>query len=106
MAAALVAKSNGDVAEDWEGALQVAMAPVTTAAAFQSTRDVASLIFSTVGGTLVTVFLPAPLLSIFLADKETVDATKIAAIIAAVVANVTDAAGNAVVSFVGGTRQK
>jgi hypothetical protein len=101
---ALLAKSHADVLSTWEGALSVNPSPVPTTGDYQTVGDKANLLFSTGAGTLVTVVLPAPKSSIFLADQETVDFTQIAAIIAAVIAGVVDGSGNAVTTFIGGTR--
>lgn len=102
--AALVAKSNADVLASWEGPLTINGAPVVAAATYQSTRDAATLTFKLVTSDLVKILLPAPQAGIFFADGETVNPAAIAAIIAAVIANVVDESGNAVASFVGGTR--
>lgn len=104
--AALIAKSNANIAEKWEGPLVITAGPATTAAPLQSVGDVAELLFSTASGAAVKVMLPAPSVGIFMADQETVDPTQITAIIAAVLANTVDPAGNVVTAFVAGTRQR
>lgn len=101
--AALAAKSNAGVLLSWEGALTVG-APAPVNAPYPDVQDVALLVYSTAGGTLVKVALPAPQASIFMADGVTVDPAQIGAITAAIIANVVTAGGAAVTAYVGGTR--
>jgi len=102
--AALLAKSNADLANEFEGVLTVNTTPAPVAAALQSVLDAAMLTFSTTSSSLVTVTLPAPIASIFFADGETVDPAQIAAIIAAVVGTVQTVGGSTATAFVSGTR--
>jgi hypothetical protein len=73
---------------------------------YPTTNDSVPLLFETTAGTQVKVTLVAPSSSIFMADGETVDPAMIATLIADVIGNVTDPAGNAVVSYIGGVLQK
>lgn len=78
----------------------------TAAGDYDSAQDKALFIFRSVGGDY-QIAVPAPEADIFLPDKETVNATQadVAAFIAAIQANSTDPAGNAL-TFVKGLRQR
>lgn len=99
------AQSNADVLNDVENTLFVNGAPAPGVATYQSVRDSAKLVFTTAAGNVVTLTVPAPKSSFFLADQETVDPTAAATIIAAALLVLTDEAGNAVTAFQGGFRQ-
>jgi len=72
----LLALSNADVQQDWEGTLGVNATPTPTAANYQSVTQRVTFVFTTTApGVLVEVTLPAPKESIFLADLRTVDLT-------------------------------
>lgn len=101
----LVALSNADVLSSVDNTF-VTGAVSPPGATFQNVADVAILTYTTAGGNLVDITLPAPLASIFLADQVTVDVTKITALNTAVIGTVTDAGGNVVTAYVGGTRQR
>jgi hypothetical protein len=100
----LLAKSNAAIARWWEGASTIP-GGAATAAIYPSTKDAAELVFSTPTGTTVTVTLPAPIASIFLADGETVDPVAIATLITDCLAVLTDGSGTAVTAYVGGIRR-
>lgn len=104
--AGVLACSNADFQQEWEGALSINGAPGPVAAPFQGVRDTAVLQFSTAAGSIVKVAIPAPQASIFLADMETVDPANasIAALVALVLANVVTPGGVALVNFLGGSR--
>lgn len=103
--AALIAVSNADYQSQFEGTEHVNGAPAPISATYQPVGDYVPLVYSTAGGDLVYVTLPSPQAAIFLADQETVNPAAIAAVTAAIVGTVVDAAGNAVVAFVGGVRR-
>lgn len=105
--AAMAAASNGDWTLYWESAPTSNGAPVYLAAAYPTVADRASLLFQCADGTEVALLLPAPRLSDFLADGQTIDPASvlIAALIAAAIAlPFTNAAGSPVVAYTGGTR--
>lgn len=102
--AALEAKSNAAPQAYWEGDLEVTAGPSPVSATFPSTRDGAALVFETASGTLVTVRIPAPVASIFMADGETVDNSQITSIIAQVIADVVTSDGVVITQYVAGRR--
>jgi len=101
----ILAKSTTDALYVWEGALHVNGSPAPPGGTYQSVKDRAVLTFLTAAGGLLTLTIPGPLSSIFLADQETVDPTQLVTLIADVIANVVDVGGNAVVSYVSGIRE-
>lgn len=103
--AAIKAQSNADVLNDTESSLNVNGAPAPTNAVYPSVRDSAKLVFVTALGNTVTLTVPAPVSSLFLADGQTVDPTAAATIITDALAALTDEAGNAVTAYQGGFRQ-
>lgn len=102
---ALLAKSNADYSDVWAGTETIHV-PSPVAAVYESVGDYALLEYSTAAGLVVTLKLPAPKSSIFLADGQTVDAGQITAITNAAILTVSDASGNLVTSFLGGTRRR
>lgn len=88
----------------WEGDLIAPPAPAPISAPYASVKDGAALVFQTASGALVRITVPAPDSGIFMADNETVDPATIAALIAAVIADVVTADGIAVTAFVAGYR--
>lgn len=103
--ASILAQSNADVLNDVESGLSVNGTPAPTAATYPSVRDSAKLLFVTGAGNAVSLTVPAPVASLFLADGQTVDPAAAATIITDALAALTDEAGNAVVAFQGGFRQ-
>jgi hypothetical protein len=102
--AEIAAISNAAVYQAWEGDLVVPATPSPVSAPLQSVRDQATLAFQTGAGSLVRVQVPAPDIGIFQADGETVDPATIAALIAAVIADVVTADGTALTAYVAGFR--
>jgi hypothetical protein len=100
---ALSAKSNASIADYFTGQ-EVVFPPSPIVGSFVSVLDVANLYFQTGGGDLVTLALPAPLASIFMADRVTVDPTTIPAIISAAIGSLVNQSGDPVVTFVNGIR--
>jgi len=100
---AMEAASNGDWSTTWTGVLG-AQAPSVANATYNSVLDAAILSFETAAGNIVTIRVPAPLLSDFGADQQTVDPAdaNVAALIVACLANLADSQGNPVVSYLGG----
>lgn len=101
--AELVAVSNADWLQTWEGDLD-AQVPAPAGGVYADVADTATLLFQTAAGAIVKVTLPAPDASIFLADGETVDPGEITALISQVLASAVTADGTALDSYVGGTR--
>lgn len=100
----LLALSNAAGFDCWEGPPSGPFGSAT-AATYQTVGDYAELVYTDAGGSLVYITLPAPVASIFMADGETVDATAIASLTAAVVGLVLTGSGAAVSAFVGGVRR-
>ena len=80
------AKSNAGVLNEWNGTL-VTTAPSTSAAQYPSVTQQATLVFQCADGTTARIDIPAPVLSIFLSDGVTVDATTITTLIADCIGN-------------------
>ena len=99
---ALLGVSNADWFNEWEGTLNVNLAPAPTAAPYQSVSQRATLVFLCADGTTARVDLVAPQLGIFLADGITVDATMIPAVIAACVGNLLSATLSPATAFLSG----
>jgi hypothetical protein len=99
-------------------ALQSASGPSTTFAqeavypspvtGYDTAEDKAVFVFQTAAGTRHSYAVPGPLTSIFLADLQTVNPANagVIAYVGAVIANVTNAHGDAVAFFVGGVRRR
>ena len=100
--AALIAVSNADWFNEWEGTLNVNLAPSPTVAEYQSVSQQAALVFLCADGTTARVNLLAPQIGIFLSDGITVDATMIPGVIAACVGNLLSATLSPAVSFLSG----
>jgi len=98
--------SNADIALDSEAQLFANPSPSPVNATYPSVSDYARLLFQTTAGTLVQVTIPAPQSSMFLADQFTVDSASVAGLLAALILVGTDLAGNAITSYVGGTRER
>lgn len=87
----------------WQSMLQPAVG-ASTPGTYQTTADTARLLFQTGSGSIIRLTLPAPKVALFLADKITVDPANatVVSIVNAAVGHLSDGAGSAVVSFVGG----
>lgn len=103
--ASIIAASNADQLEAWEGTLVVNGAPAPIAASYQPQSARAALAFMCADGTLVTLLVPAPQVGDFLADGQTIDpaAPAVAALITACIGALTNAAGSPATAFVSGT---
>lgn len=102
---ALLAKSNADYLDEWEGPLNINGSPAPVFADYPAVTQSAVLTFLCGDGSVAKVALPAPQISIFLADGQTVDATQIAGIIAACTGNLVSNTGSAAVSYLSGFLQ-
>lgn len=102
---ALLAKSNADYLEYWEGPLSINGSPAPVNAQYPGVGGQAVLAFVCADGTIAKVALPAPQLGIFLSDGQTVDSTQIAAIIAACTASLISNSGSPATTFVAGFLQ-
>lgn len=104
--AALIAVSNADVHDSWEGADVINGAPAPTAAIYEGVADYVPLTYSDASGNLVYITLVAPQSGIFLPDGETVNPAAIAALSAAIIGTVLTGAGLPATTFIGGTRRR
>lgn len=101
----LLAVSNADVQQDWEGTLSVNSTPTPTAALLQSVTQRVSLVFTTTApGVLVTLILVAPKSAIFLADGRTVDLsnTDVATLAADCIGKLCTEAGDTATALIAG----
>lgn len=98
----LAAHSNAAIIECWEGPDEVyAATPVV--ADYTTVRVTVVLYFrSSVSGSRVNLFLPAPDIGIFLSDGTTVDPTAISDVIAAANAHLLCPDGNLADQYMGG----
>lgn len=105
---AMLACSHADDLEYWEGANVPNGAPTPTVGNYAPATLRANLTFVTGTGSQVTLAIPAPDLSIFLADGQTVDITNasIVALVAVAVTALTDGSGNLATALVSGTLGK
>lgn len=103
--AAIAAISNSAETEHWEGPLVIASSPSPTFATYPSIAQQAVLSFRCADNTIARVAVPAPALSIFLADGITVDASTITTLITACISQLVSNTGSAAVSFIGGSLQ-
>jgi hypothetical protein len=101
---ALLTSSNGDYLSDSEAEVFANASPSPAAAQYQSVTDTAQLWLVTTAGTLVQVTIPAPKLSIFMADQETVNPASVAGIVSQCVGVICDLAGNLVTGYAAGRR--
>lgn len=103
---AILAVSDADMLDWWEGTLNINPSPAPVNSPFNSVKDAALLNFATTGTSLLQVTLPAPKASIFFGDLETVNPASIAALIAAVVGTAKTQTGLTATAFVSGTRRR
>lgn len=78
--AAVLAASNGDYQSWWESAETLNGAPAPVAATYQPLQPMAQLLYLCTDLSVATLNVPAPILGLFLADKETVDPASAAAV--------------------------
>lgn len=104
---AMEACSNGDWSRTWTGPVGI-QPPTLVNAVYNSILDRAVLSMQTASGSIAKLQIPAPKLSCFMADRQTIDVTNpaIAALIAQAIADMTDNAGNPLVSSSGGFYQR
>jgi len=98
----LLAISQADKLNTWEGDLTVNSSPAPGGGTYPGLNQVANLLFLCADGTTAQIRLPAPSLSIMLADGVTVDPTTITTLIADCVGNLQSASGSLAVSFQAG----
>lgn len=103
--AALLACSRADWQQCWESAMDT-HTPAPAGGTYSSVGDRAALQFVCADATTVTLLIPAPSLSIFLADGETVDITSapVVALSSAVIGQLVNAGGSLATDVVGGQR--
>jgi len=98
----LLAVSNADWFNEWEGPLNINLSPSPTVAAYQSVSQRAALTFLCADGTTARVDIVAPKLGIFLADGITVDASTITSLITACVGTLLSATLSPATAFLSG----
>jgi hypothetical protein len=101
---ALLAASNADWTEEWEGDLNQNSSPSPIAADYQPTVLRAVFSFLCADNSQVDIILPAPMVGNFLADEQTIDPSSItaAAVITACIGNLISTTGSPAVSYIGG----
>jgi hypothetical protein len=98
----LLALSNADQLNTWEGNLTVNSSPAPVNAAYPGLQQVANLVFLCADGSTAQIRLPAPKLSIMLSDGVTVDPASIVTLIADCIGNLESPTGSLAVSFLSG----
>jgi len=98
----LLALTNADQLNTWEGDLTVNGSPAPPGGVYSGLQQVANLVFACADGTTAQIRLPAPLASIMLADGVTVDATMIATLIADCIGNLESPTGSLATGFLSG----
>lgn len=98
----MLAVSNADFNDYWEGNLVINTTPTVVNATYQAVTAKALLNFMCADGTSAQIAIPAPKLSIFLADGVTVDATTIPTLIADCIGNLQSPTGSLATAFLGG----
>lgn len=83
--AAILNHSNADFLNEWEGTLNINLAPAPVSAPYPNVSQQARLVYRCADGTNAELVIPAPKLGIFLADGVTVDVTTIPDIQAAAI---------------------
>lgn len=102
---AILAVSNADYFDWWEGDLNTNPGPSPTAAPYQPGVLKAALTFQCTDFSQVVLLVPAPRLGIFLADGETVNAANpnVTLLIAACIGHLESATGAKAASYLAGT---
>ena len=98
----MLAVSNADYNDYWEGDLVINSSPAPTNAEYRAITARALLNFLCADGTSVQLAIPAPQIGIFLADGVTVDASTITTLIADCIGNLESTTGSLATSFLGG----
>jgi hypothetical protein len=102
----MLALINAWTQKSWSGLLNVTPTPTPSTGVYQSVQDAAVLSYQSASGAIAKLVLPAPLLSTFAADQQTVDPAALTALNTEVFAHMLDANGLAIVSYVGGFYQR
>lgn len=98
----VLALSNADWFNQWEGTLFVNASPSPTFADYPSVTQNATLLFLCADGTNARLDIVAPKISIFMADGVTVDPSTITGLIADCVGNLLSASLSPAVSYLSG----
>jgi hypothetical protein len=101
---AVLAMSNADFLQSWEGPLTVNGAPAPTAAQYLPVVPFALLYYLCADGTTAQLRIPSPQVGIFLADQATVDPANalIVALNTVVVGSMTNESGSLVTGYQAG----
>jgi len=99
--------SNADYIIESEAQVFANASPTPVSATYATVDDFAELWLQTSANTILTLTVPAPKSSMFLADQETVDPAGafVTGLMAVATGLVCDLAGNTVTNFVGGIRR-
>jgi len=98
----ILALMNADWINEWEGTLNINASPAPSTSAYPSVLQQATLVFLCADGTSARLDIPAPMLSIFLADGVTVDPSAITTLIADCTGNLLSPSLSPVVSYQSG----
>jgi hypothetical protein len=98
----MIAQSNADFNDYWEGDLIINGSPTVVNAQYQAITAKALLNFVCADGTSAQLAIPAPKIGIFLSDGVTVDASTISTLIADCIGNLESTTGSLATAFLGG----
>ncbi|SRR6516162_2548711 len=98
----LLAISQADQLNTWEGDLTINGSPAPGGGQYPGLNQIANLVFLCADNTTAQIRLPAPSISIMLADGVTVDSSTITTLITDCVGNLQSPTGSLAVSFLSG----
>ena len=98
----LVALSNADWFNKWEGDLLINSSPAPSSAQYPALQQVALFVFQCADGTTAQLRLPAPQVGIMLADQVTVDSTMITTLIGDCIGNLQSPTGSLATAYLSG----
>jgi hypothetical protein len=101
--AAILAISNADWLQDWEGTLNT-NSPAPTAAQYLPVKPAALLYFTCADGSVAQLRIPSPHVAVFLADQETVDSSNagVASLITACIGHLASTTGSLATAYQAG----
>jgi hypothetical protein len=105
IASAMQLLSNSAILYSWDGFIDPTLGS-SLSGQYQAVNTAASLMFQTDSGSVLSLTFPAPLISVFKADKITIDPSLITSIITAAIGNLSDGNGNLASSYLGGVLEK
>lgn len=103
--AGILALSNADYQEVWEGPITTNPSPAPTAAVYLPGNMTALLTYQCADLSEAQIRIPAPQVGIFYADRSTVDPAMIAALNAVAIGNLVSSTGSLATTYLSGKLQ-